>query len=212
MPAEYSFKKHILFDLDGTLVDSSDAHEMAYLKALEVNHPKLAETFCYRNHQGQPTKEVMRSLGVVAEVEICELTRRKQQLYRQVIDSGEINLFPGVLDMLLELKESGRGLYIVTGASPDSTNSVLQFNGIKSLFSGITTAGESILGKPSPDPYIRTLDKYYLPKNESIAIEDAANGVMAALSAELDVILVNTDLQIHGVDNIGPVSRLSKLF
>ena len=211
MPGEFSFKRHLLFDLDGTLVDSSPAHAHAFVDTLRPRHPALAASFHYPAHQGRPTHEVFRSLGVSDEVEVAALTQGKQQLYRDALASGRAAVFPGVLDLLQRLFAARRQLFVVTGSSRVSTERVLAVTGLDRFLTGVTTADDASPGKPAPEPYRYTLTRYRLTAVECLAVEDAANGIESARAAGIDTVLVNTTIQVPGVLNAGPIARLAPL-
>jgi HAD superfamily hydrolase (TIGR01509 family) len=211
MPGEFSSKRHVLFDLDGTLVDSSAMHARAFVETLQPRHPGLAAAFRYPDHQGRPTLEVFRSLGVTDPAELSVLTRHKQQLYRDAVAAGRIAVFPGVPELLQRLHDAGRRLFIVTGASRDSTGRVLAAARLARFFAGITTADDVSPGKPAPGPYRHTLTRHRLAAADSLAVEDAASGVASAGAAGLTTVLVNTDLQLPGIRNVGPIARLGPM-
>ncbi|HVT73247.1 MAG TPA: HAD family phosphatase [Lacunisphaera sp.] len=208
MPGEFSSKRAILFDLDGTLVDSSPLHAAAFVASLQPRHAALARAFDYSRHQGRPTAEVFRSLGVSDE-EIAGLTRGKQERYRAAVAAGEVACFPGVPDLLARLHAAGRRLYVVTGASRRSTDQVLAGTGLARFFSGLITAEDTPRGKPAPDPYQQVVNRHGLRPADCLAVEDAANGIASARAAGLDAVLVNTDVHVPGIPNAGPVGRLA---
>lgn len=209
MPGEYSHKDHLLFDLDGTLVDSTPAHAAAFVAALRPAHPALAAKFDYPAHQGRPTAEVFRLLGVSDPEQVAALTVSKQQHYRTELAAGRVALFPGVHSLLQQLANAGRQLYVVTGASRASTTQALAATGLDRFFSGVTTADDATPGKPDPTPYRHTLTRHRLAATACLVIEDAANGVASARGAGIDVVLVNTDLNLPSIPNFGPVAALS---
>jgi HAD superfamily hydrolase (TIGR01509 family) len=209
MPGEYSHKGHLLFDLDGTLVDSSPAHAAAFVAALRPDHPGLAARFDYPAHQGRPTAEVFRLLGLIDPAQVVALTARKQQMYRAELAAGRVTLFPGVRALLQQLAGAGRRLYVVTGASRASTTQALAATGLDVFFADVTTADDATPGKPDPAPYRHTLIRHHLTADTCLVIEDAANGVASARAAGIDVVLVNTNLNLPGIPNLGPVAALS---
>lgn len=89
-----------LFDLDGTLVDSSRCHERAFLKTLDAHRPDLLTCFEYEKHKGRNTESVFADLGVECQSERLLLTSAKQHHYSQEVVSGNVDLFPGARDLL----------------------------------------------------------------------------------------------------------------
>ena len=204
-------KRHFLFDLDGTLVNSIPAHEHAFIETLRVHYPALAESFDYAVFAGRPTREVFLALGFDHERELAELTRRKQHLYRAAIERGDVALFAGAKSLLEQLKKSGRRLFLVTGASRISTRRVLEWTALADYFEGITTAEDAHPGKPSPEPYLHTLASHGLGPQDCLVIEDGESGIRSAQSAGLDAVLIHTELQLPGIMNVGNCENLASL-
>jgi HAD superfamily hydrolase (TIGR01509 family) len=211
MPGAYSSKRHFLFDLDGTLVDSTPVHARAFADALSPRHPALGRSFEYSHFAGCPTREVFIALGLREEPELTELTEGKQRLYRAAIERGEIKVFPGVKLLLERLREKGCSLFLVTGASRVSTERVLAVTKLAHFFAGVTTADDAHPGKPSPEPYLHTLRRYGLKAGECLAIEDGQSGIAAARSAGLDAVLIHTGLELADVTNVLDCETFSAL-
>ncbi len=211
MPGAFSSKKHFLFDLDGTLVNSAPAHERAFMETLKVCHPELAKTFDYASYAGRPTREVFLSLGFDDEQGLMRLTENKQQGYREAIARGDVTLFPGAKSLLAQLQKKGGGLFLVTGASRVSTQRVLELTALADYFEGIVTADDVHPGKPSPEPYFHTLSHYGLNPQDCLAVEDAESGVRSAQGAGLDVVLIHSGLQLPGILNVADCENLASL-
>jgi HAD superfamily hydrolase (TIGR01509 family) len=211
MPGAFSSKRHFLFDLDGTLVDSTAAHARAFVGALQPNHLLLARDFDYAPFAGRPTREVFLSLGFQEGPEIEELTGRKQQFYREAVERGEVTVFAGAVPLLTRLREKGRRLFIVTGASRVSTERVLLRTGLADFFEDITTAEDATPGKPAPAPFLHALSRHGLEGRDCLVIEDGESGIRSAQGAGLDVVLIHTDLQWPGVTNVQTCEKLATL-
>ncbi len=209
MPGAYSSKRNFLFDLDGTLVDSSAAHARAFRDALTPGHPSLAKDFDYAPFAGRTTREVFFTLGLREEPELTDLIQRKQQNYRDAVERGEIAIFPGTLPLFDRLRQKGARLFLVTSASRRATERVLEFTKLARFFEGITTGDDVRFGKPSPEPFLHTLARYGLEKQDCLVIEDAESGIAAAQSAGLDAILVNTSLELPRVLNVRNFTSLT---
>jgi len=195
MPGAYSSKRNFLFDLDGTLVNSVPAHERSFVETLKALHPAMAENFHYAVYAGWPTRDVFVALGFRDPKELDELTAHKQRLYRESVERGAIEVFPGAMDLLERLRKMGHRLFLVTGASRASTDRVVKITGLIDYFEDIVTADDAHPGKPAPEPYLHTMARHGLKAEESIVLEDAASGIESARSAGLDVILIHGDFQ-----------------
>ncbi len=211
MPGVFSSKRNFLFDLDGTLIDSVPAHAQAYVDALMPNHPDLAKSFNYTPFAGRPTREIFLALGLREEPEVSDLTLRKQVLYREALERGDVKTFPGALPLLERLQKKGARLFLVTGGNRISVERVVDLTGLRPFFEALVTADDVPHGKPAPDCYLQTMAQHGLAKPDCIVIEDGQNGVIAAQRAGIDAVLVHTDLQIPGIINAHDYAVLAEL-
>jgi beta-phosphoglucomutase len=211
MPGVFSSKRHFLFDLDGTLVNSVPAHARAFVDTLQGRHPDLVKSFDYPLFTGWPTRDVFVALGFQEESDLTELTACKQRLYREAVERGEVEVFPGAKILLARLREKGCSLYLVTGASRISTQRTLEVTGLAVYFQGITTAEDAHPGKPSPEPYRYTLAHFKLEPHDCLAIEDAESGIRSARDAGLEAVLIHADFQLPGVIKVKNCEELASL-
>jgi HAD superfamily hydrolase (TIGR01509 family) len=210
MPGEYSFKGNLLFDLDGTLVDSAAAHARAFVEALSLGHPKAAEGFDYARVAGQPTRQVFGKLGF-SEPELTKLTGDKQELFRAALGRGEVNLFPGAISLLERLRRQKKRLFLVTGASRISARRMLESTKIAEFFEAIITGDDRIAGKPSPEPYLRIIGDHQLKAEACLAIEDGESGVRSARAAGIDVVLIHSARELGGVVQARDCAELAEM-
>jgi len=179
---------HILFDLDGTLVDSSPLHDLAFRSVIGEHLPHLLETFDYDAVRGMPTWAVFEAMGV-KDSELREtLTAQKQSHYRQSLRDGRIQTMAGATELVGWLRDGGRGTHIVTGSSGKSVEAVLESTQLRSLFEYVVTADNVAKGKPAPDGYLACVEQIGVSAADCIAVEDAPSGVEAAREAGLAVI------------------------
>jgi beta-phosphoglucomutase len=185
-------KNYFFFDLDGTLVDSSYHHEMAFKKALANDYPKLADCFDYEVMKGKKTRDVFGKLGITKVEHLTSLTEAKQKYYRKCIRSGEISLYSTGEELLKYLKSLGKKLYLITGSSCESVYSVLESCQIRDFFDGVITSEDVELNKPHPDIFLLGLSKFNLDPEKTLTIEDSLNGIVASQKAGIDVVMVNS--------------------
>jgi HAD superfamily hydrolase (TIGR01509 family) len=189
--------RHFLFDLDGTLVDSSPLHEAAYRAALAPNHARLLAGFDYRAIAGLPTPTALAQLGV-AEEDIPRLTQAKQAHYRGALNS--LKPLPGAAELLAMLRERGAEIAIVTSASRASAQAALAATELAGFVALLVAAEDVVSAKPAPDPFWAALKLLDAKPSHSIAIEDALSGVLSARAAGLKVIGMHHEI-LRGVSD-----------
>ena len=176
---------HFLFDLDGTLVDSSPLHEAAYRAVLASHHARLLAGFDYPAIAGLPTPAALARLGV-AEEDIPLLTGAKQAHYRGAVQS--LKSLPGAAELLAILQKRGAQIAIVTSASRASAQAALAATELAAFAPLLVAAEDVASAKPAPDPYLAALKLLDAKPSHSIAIEDALSGLLSARAAGLKVI------------------------
>ena len=179
-----------LFDLDGTLVDSTPAHERAFHDVLRQEHPELLIRFDYRMVAGLTTPAAFRSLGLPdAEATRCALLKQKH--YRAAVDAGRVREMPGATMLLKQLKARGADIGVVTSASRISAMKALETNALMPHVDIVVAAEDARDTKPKPDPFLTALAKLQADAARSVAVEDAPSGFLSARAAGLKVIGVH---------------------
>jgi len=179
-----------LFDLDGTLVDSSPVHESAYRDILGREHPDLLADFDYRTIAGLTTLAAFRSLGL-DESQSLHCTLLKQRHYREAVESGAVREMSGAANLLAMLKARGAAIGVVTSASHASASRTLEVTGLAQHVDVLVTADDVTAPKPAPAPYLTALEKLKANAAKSVAVEDAPIGIASARAAGLKVIGVH---------------------
>lgn len=199
-----------LFDLDGTLVDSNACHERAYLTILRPRLPELAARFNYEPCKGRRTKDALRDMGIEDEALIEELNAAKQQAYRDLVEAGAVGLIPYAREVLTALREKSKRLFIVTGGSRRSSESVLRSLGIRDWFEAMVTADDIVNSKPAPDCWLHCVAEAGLARERSLVVEDALNGIVSARAAGIDAIAVNNPELAHLPEYAGSLEDIRR--
>jgi HAD superfamily hydrolase (TIGR01509 family) len=186
-------RRHYLFDLDGALVDSLPVHARCFRHVLERFFPAALEGFDYTRFLGWRTADVFRALELTTDSHrIEELTTAKQECYEKAVQRGEVYPFTGVKDALELLQAERRKLYIVTGGSSRSTLEILAASGLAKYFSGVITGDDVRVSKPHPEPFLRALSQFGLPRETVLTVEDSVAGAIASERAGVAAVIVNT--------------------
>ena len=183
--------KIVFFDMDGTLIDTE--------KYFRRFWPKAAAAFGYEMSDEQALS--MRSLGrpfAPAQLEAwfgpetdyqAIRAKRTEMMEAQFAIDG-LQLRPGAVEILTELKERGIPAVVVTASPIERTERYLTEVGILQYFDRIISATQVAEGKPSPDVYLLASKEVGFSTEECLAVEDSPNGVMSAYRAGCKVVMV----------------------
>ncbi len=183
-------KTHFLFDLDGTLVDSTPLHARAYVGVLRRAAPSLAAAFDYEKLAGKTTKLAFVEMGFPAGA-IDALVAEKQRAYLDLLAEGALATLPFASDLLGWLASRGHAMYLVTSASRRSTTRVLATTHMAQYFVDVVTGDDVTHGKPAPDGYLRVVTTHALDPKHTLVIEDAVAGLLSAAAAGVDAVTVH---------------------
>lgn len=169
-----------IFDMDGVLVDSSEAHFQAWQRlGMEVGKPFTRElfqlTFGMHNQQIVP-------LWMEQEVEQSELDRLaniKETTYRQLV-TELMRPIPGVIDLVAALHAEGITMAVGSSGPLPNIQLVLRQLGISHFFSALSTGEDVLHGKPDPEVFLVAARRLGRRPERCVVLEDAPQGVEAA--------------------------------
>ncbi len=193
MPPASRFKA-VLFDLDGTLVDSApDLHAAANKLLLEEGRrPVSLEEITMMIGDGVPklVERAFEATGdAIGEGALDPLVRRYLAHYEP--HSADLTVpFPGGLACLKRLKEAGYALAVCTNKPYAATMEILDSLGISRHLSAVI-GGDTLPGIKKPDPrhLLAAVEKLGVGADETVMVGDNANDVNAAKGAGLPVVV-----------------------
>ena len=187
----------VIFDLDGTLVDSMAVHFTAWCEALAKHG--AANVFpedVFYAMGGRPTKDIVEELngelGLKLDAESVAVDKRNAFL--ENIDQVTIN------EEVVNYARSIRGkmpIAIATGGTRLVVEKTLQAIGLSDLFDEVVTANDVKCGKPAPDVFLEAAARIEIEPERCLVFEDAPAGIMAAQSAGMEVVRVPAPVRIE---------------
>ncbi len=186
----------LLFDLDGTLVDTPQAIvEVTQATLAEMNLPP-AEAQAIKDGIGLPLPLALGQLigkGPLGAAEAVEIYRR---LWRaQVTTRIPQLLYPGVEAGLAELKSRGLRLAVVTGKAQDGADSTVDAAGLRRHIDVVLGYTSVKSPKPAPDIALAALEQLQIPPPEAAVVGDASHDLMMARAAGIRSIAVTYGAQ-----------------
>jgi len=206
----------VIFDMDGVLVDSYDAHfrswrAVAASRGRDMTQEEFDATF------GRTSREIIAALwptSVSSEEEIARLDAQKEAAFREIL-AADFPPMPGVGQLLESLHAAGFGLAVGSSGPPENVDLILDRLAKRGLFGGIVHGMDVTRGKPDPQVFLLAADRLGIPAQRCAVVEDAPLGIAAAKAAGMASVglastgrtrtmLAAADLTVDGLAELSP--------
>jgi beta-phosphoglucomutase-like phosphatase (HAD superfamily) len=181
--------KALIFDMDGTLVDSERIHWLAWKQTLAADGMAIPGYDDFKKYVGVSDEEMAREFSAAADPELdpLQLVTRKCSAYLDLVP--KIELLPGVFEILERWQ--GRFSMAVASSSPyGELIALLEHHGLRDRFVQVVGGDMVPRKKPAPDIYQMAVSRLGVAPAACIAFEDSQSGVSAAKSAGLTAVAV----------------------
>jgi len=178
----------IIFDLDGTLLDTNDLIADSWRYAVKTLTGREITDEEIRRTLGEILRESMRWLMPEIDPDKALDTYRT---YQREIFLGRISLYEGTEETLRALHDAGYKNAVLTSRLKTSSGRALEFFGITEMFDDILTASDTELFKPDPAPVFLLLDRLGSKPEEAILVGDTVHDIEAGRAAGVYTVLVD---------------------
>ena len=182
----------VIFDIDGTLVDSMHVWTDIDDIFLEKYHLEEPENF----HEGMEGKSYSETAQYFLDL-FPELPHTKQELEDEwhemafEIYTKELQLKKGAYDFIVDMHKAGIKLGIATSNSRDLAEGLLMNTGVWQYLDAVWTSDEAKAGKPAPDVYLKVAESLGVKPERCLVFEDVPNGILAGINAGMKVCAVD---------------------
>lgn len=196
-PDDYSEYDAIIFDMDGTLVDSGKLHQNAWTQTL-IHYGIPIDPEFMRTLAGVPTKGTVDILVKHFNITLSA-TSDEVNDYKEAIVKSTITQYvkPTVLAEFAKLNLGKRKMSVGTGAYTQEAELVLETCGLTHLIDHIVGADQVENAKPAPDTFLKCAELMQVKPEKCIVFEDAVAGIQAAQAANMFVVDVLEAFQIE---------------
>ncbi|MGB3636306.1 MAG: HAD family phosphatase [Rivularia sp. (in: cyanobacteria)] len=172
----------ILFDLDGTIVNTDPIHYRVWQKMLLEYNVEINEDICKSNISGRLNPNIIQDLLPHLSAEETEqFAEEKEARFRT--QASLLEPINGFAQLLAWSQKHHLKRALVTNAPRLNAYFMLEALQLKEVFDIIILAGEEAAAKPDPTPYKVALERLGVNPEQAIAIEDSASGICSAVTA-----------------------------
>lgn len=184
----------LLFDLDGTLIDSMPLHQRSW----QLWHAELELDFdeagFFEATAGRTNLEILIDLfPAKARAELDALAWRKEALYREIA-ATELQLIAGAEAVCAAARARGLKLAVCTAAPPENIAVAFERFGMSGWVDTVTSPADGLRGKPHPDIFLAAAERLGVSPAACLVFEDAPLGIEAARRAGMPAVALTTTL------------------
>lgn len=202
----------VIFDVDGVLVDSYQAHfeswrDLAELSGITFTESQFAETF------GRTSRDIIAHFwpGDLDETTIHQMDDRKEALYREIV-AVDFPAMDGAAELIDALCVAGFALAVGSSGPPANVLLALDKLGKRELIGATITGRDVTRGKPDPQVFELGAERLGIHPSRCVVIEDAPAGIEAAHRAGMAAIgLASTGRTVDELQQAGATLVLTTL-
>ncbi len=192
----------IIFDVDGTLAETEEAHRQAFNETFaewglgwewdERTYGELLKVTGGKERIRHFIETARPPRGEEILPRIRELHAQKTARYGKIIASGSVPLRPGVKRLIEQARFDGLKVGVATTTSRPNVEALIEATmgcAAGEVFDAMACGEEVARKKPAPDLYKLALEKLEIYPAEAVAMEDSANGLKSALAAGIQTVI-----------------------
>ncbi|NJK78925.1 MAG: HAD-IA family hydrolase [Chloroflexaceae bacterium] len=183
----------VLWDLDGTLIDSGELHWVTWRDALANEGFELSRE-AFNERFGQRNDRFLRTLldPDLSQEKIDRISGAKESAYRAMVRSDGITILPGALHWLETLQAQGWRQAIASSAPRQNIEVIMEVVGFDQ-YAAVYVGSEDVQhGKPDPEVFLVAAERIGVPPDRCIVVEDSPAGIQAGRDGGMRTIAVLT--------------------
>jgi len=184
----------LLFDLDGTLIDSMPHHHDAWVEWHARRGVAMDAAGFFAGTAGRSNAEILLDMFPALSVaEHVEMADAKEAIYREFA-ARSLALIAGAQGFVAQARAAGLRLAVCTAATPQNIALACEMHGIDRWVETVTSPADGLRGKPHPDIFLEAARRLGIAPADCVVFEDAPLGVEAARRAGMKAVALTTTL------------------
>ena len=181
----------VIFDLDGTLLDTETLYLRFWLEAAHrMGYPMKEEhALAIRATHASVAEPLLKEL-VCPEFDYHGVRALRRQIMEEYVDVHGVDAKPHMQEVLAKIKARGLRIGLATATPEPRARKYLRMVNAEQYFDAVTCADMVKNGKPAPDIYLLACARTGVSPSEALAVEDAPSGVLSAHAAGMRTVLI----------------------
>jgi beta-phosphoglucomutase len=185
-----------IFDLDGTLIDSYDAHYEAW-RSISATHGVAVTVDDYYSHFGRRNEDLLRECwlragkGELTHDQIAALDLEKEAAYRSIV-AGRLPVMDGARELVASLRADGFRTAVGSSGPPANVALAIEGLALENAFDAVVTGRDVKRSKPDPECFLLAAERLAVPPSRCVVFEDAPAGIAAAKAAGMRCIAITS--------------------
>jgi beta-phosphoglucomutase len=196
----------LLFDLDGTLVDSDPLHAEVFTRMYADRGRVIDRDFYMRVIHGRQSRDSFAE--EFPDEDADALGEEKEAIFLKDL-AHKVEPIAGAPAMIATARARGLRTALVSNAPRQNAGAMLAASGVGDMMDTVVLAADVARGKPHPDPYLEALKRLNVPASRAIAFEDSPAGIAASRAASIFTIGLRTSLTDAALTDAGADATIS---
>lgn len=185
----------LIFDVDGTMIDSNPSHKEAYKQFFKAHNITISDDDFEQYISGRMNPDIMKHFfgDDIKPEQIDQFTKEKETLYQKLF-APKIKPLDGLLPFLQQAKEQGIRMAIATSGPQMNVDFLFEHIPLHPFFDEIVCSKDIEDGKPAPQIFEVAAQRLKQSADQCIVFEDSPPGIEAAQKAGMQIVALTTSL------------------